>query len=188
MSVAVLFLVIGLLLIALLTLVSLRIRSADQVSPELPNSDEAAPAFRADVPRQELSERLFGSEDSEFVASQGSDQLKLLFRRQRTALALSWIAEVRRGTAKLMHVHRLSARTSSQLEPLAELRVAANYFLLMFFCRFGALAIWLHGPAGLSGMIRGVDGLSSRLSQIIYTVLPTGQGEEGKIAVTPSFK
>jgi hypothetical protein len=172
MSVVVLFLAVGFLLIAVLLLSFLRRRTGDRVSTDLPEVDEEAGFSSVDTPRQPLTERLFGLEDWKFVESQDSDRIKHVFLQQRRDLAMAWMEILRRRTKRLMDLHRASARTSPQLQPLVELRVTMQYLLFRILWQFVALAIWLRGPLGMRGLIQSVDSLSGDLRQTIGHLFP----------------
>jgi hypothetical protein len=165
MIIAVLFLAIGLLLLALLML--LRVRTSDRASGELFENGRGVTSPDSRIPHRELTDRLFGPDDWEFVLAQGSDRIKRRFLQERRAVALAWMELVRLRTGELMHRHRILARTSSQLETVVELRLTLDYFSFQIFWQLVAVVIWLHGPLGLSTLIRRVDGFSERLSAVL---------------------
>lgn len=159
-----LFLAIGLLLMALLTFV--RMRTVDRVPGELFESATDLGFLDPDFRRRELADRLFGPDDWEFVLAQDSDRIQRRFLQERRALALAWMEVVRFRTREMMYRHRMLARTSSQLETVVELKLTLHYFSFEIRWQLVALFIWLHGPLGLSSLIRGIDGFSERLSEI----------------------
>jgi hypothetical protein len=182
MSIAVLFLATGLLLIVLLLRLFSRDRTGDRVSIELLDNTEEVGSFYPRLPRRELTHRLFGSDDWVFVLSQKSDRTKRIFLQERKSLALAWMKAVRRSTKELMNHHRMMSRTSSELETFVELEVVANYFLFQILWQFVVLAIWLHGPTGLSGLISRVDASCERFSAAIKELLPAELDAEAKAA------
>ena len=153
---AILFLILAVLLIVLLAFLLQRIAAPVRELGELPKYDE--------VPR-ELADRLFGSDDWEFIVAHGSDRLKGEFLRERKILALSWLRSVRASTNMLMEAHRASARASSQLDAFVELKLAVTVLRLRFFCRFLAFVILLRGPVGMQDLIARLDALSERVLQ-----------------------
>jgi hypothetical protein len=160
------FLAIGLLLIALLILLLLRPKGAAYALSESSQNEDSAPALFAEPFPQQLGDRLFGSEDWDFVVKERSARLRRLFLQQRTALALSWLRGVRGNATKLIRVHSAAARTNSRLEPLVEVRVVVDYLFFQVLCQILALAIWLRGPVNLSRFIRYADDLSKQLYEV----------------------
>ncbi len=163
------FLADGLVLIVLLILLLLRERSTDQARLESSEGDKTLEALRREALLQELTDRLFGSEDWHFIVKQGSAPLRRLFLQQRTALALSWLQTVRANARRLMRIHRAAVRTSPRLEPQVELTVAVDYLLFEVLCQVITLAIWLRGPVAMGRLVGYADDLSARLYEVIAT-------------------
>jgi hypothetical protein len=160
------FLAVGLLLTVLVFFLIRRSIASAHDHAESPKSQGLLGAFPAEFFPRELAARLFGSEDWEFIAKQGSERLKRLFLQQRTALALYWLRGVRANATKLIRVHGAAARTDSRLEPLVEARVVFDYLFVQILCQVLALAIWLRGPVNLSHFIRYADDLSKQLYEV----------------------
>lgn len=176
---------VGLLLLVVYSLFSAR--AAEGLGGESLNVEETVARFAAEVGFAELAERLFGPEDWNFVLEQRSERAKRIFLRQRTALALGWIDAMRVLATGLMRRHRLAARSNAQLDPTVEFRLACEYFGFQFLCGSVALAVRLHGPVGLSGVVRRFGGLFERLSQGIRE-LSTREMGEGEPAASYTFK
>jgi hypothetical protein len=178
MSEALPFLGIGLLLIVFLILSLLREKGPDRPVFERSEGDKTPSALHAEPFPQEWTDRLFGSEDRDFIAKQGSARLTRLFLHQRTALALSWLHNVRVHLRKLMRVHRAAVRTNSRLKPLVELRIGVDYLLFEMLCQLIALAIRLRGPVDLKRLVGRLDSLSSQLSEVIMRFSPSELARE----------
>ena len=159
---------LGLFLLVLMAVLLYRFRSSGAAQESMPRPGVP---LSVEIP-QELVERLFGSDDWNFVRAQGSEQLSRLFLRERRELALSWMRGVRERASGLMNSHRLAARASSYLKPLDELRVAVYYLLFELLCRSFALAVWLRGPVALAGLIERIDYLSGQLSRAAGATRP----------------
>jgi hypothetical protein len=166
------FLAVGLLLIVLLTLSVLRARAADHALIESSEDDKTLAALRREALLQELTDRLFGSEDWHFIVKQGSARLRRLFLQQRTALALSWLRAVRANARRLVRIHREAVRTSRRLKPQDELTVAVDYLLFEMLCQVISLVIWLRGPVAMGRLVGYADGISARLYEVITKMLP----------------
>lgn len=163
MSGALLFLVVGLLLILLLILSVWRTNEEGHARLGSFEDDSFPAVHHAEPLPQELAARLFGPQDQEFIAKQGCTGLKRLFRQQRTELALCWLRAVRTNATDLIRVHSQAARKSSGLVPLVESKVVLEYFGIQMICRFLALVIWLRGPVDLSRLVGYMDDLSMGL-------------------------
>lgn len=160
------FLAVGLLLTVLVFFLIRRSIASAHDRAESSKGQGLLGAFPAEFFPRELTARLFGSEDWEFIAKQGSEKFKRLFLQQRTALALNWLRGVRANATRLIRVHSVAARTNSQLEPLVEVRVVVDYLFVQGLCQILALAIWLRGPVNLSRFIRYADDLSKQLYEV----------------------
>lgn len=183
MSVAMLFLGIGFLLLAVLLLLFIQHRSAERVSTDVLDGGTEVGSCFADIP-PELTDRLFGPEDWKFVENQGSERTRYVFVRERRDLAFAWMEVLRRRTKQLIGHHRTMARTSPQLEPLVELRLAIRYLAFLISWHFLALAIWVRGPVGLRSLTRSVDSLSGELRNTIENLFPEGLGAADQQAMS----
>jgi len=178
MSGATPFLVAGLLLIILLIFSLLRGGKAGSALSEPAEDGTPHDALLKEPLLQELEARLFGSQDYDYMAKQGPAELRRLFLNERSELALSWVQCVRAHANKLIRVHRIAARRSSQLAPMVEVRVAVNYLLFEMLCQLVALVIWVRGPADLGRLIGYVDGFSGQLSEVVMRFSAAGLGRE----------
>ncbi|HVH72045.1 MAG TPA: hypothetical protein VNB49_13155 [Candidatus Dormibacteraeota bacterium] len=174
MTGAFLFVATGLLLIILLILSFLQIRAAGHALGEPREGDGRRDAFPREPYQQELGVRVFGSQDYDFIAKQGSSRLTRLFLEQRTSLALSLLRNVRANATRLIRVHSRAARTSSHLDPLIEARVVADYLFIQLFCQGLALLVWLRGPVNLFRWVGYADEMSKRLYGLTVKIIPAG--------------
>lgn len=166
------FLVLGLFLLILVILLVQRAIPSDHDPAASSEDGEAQAALFVESFPQQLADRLFGSEDWEFIAKQESRRVKQLFLQQRTALALSWLRGARANATQLIRVHSATARKNSGLQPLVELRVIADYFIFQMLCQAIALVISLHGPVAMRRLVGYADVLSARLREVITKMLP----------------
>jgi hypothetical protein len=179
------FVAVGLLLIVLLILSLLWARGANHTVLASCEEDEVPAALPREASSQELTDRLFGSEDWEFIARQESAQLRRLFLRQRTTLALSWLRGEGANATNLIRIHIAAARKNSRLEPLVELRVIADYLVFQVLCGLIASVIWVRGPVAMRRLVGYTISLSERLHDVIMGVFPVelanGNGKHGPI-------
>jgi len=120
----------------------------------------------------EFTSRIFGATDAEFVAKQGTRQLRRRFAKQRKDIALAWLRCARADAAALMRVHRAAVRTSRHLEPLVELRLAWTYWAYLIYCDFLAILVRLHGPVNLQRLANYADSRSEYLHELVGRFLP----------------
>ncbi len=166
------FLVLGLFLLILVILLLQRAIPSDRDPAQSSEDGETQVALFVESFPQQLADRLFGSEDWEFIAKQESRRVKRLFLQQRTALALSWLRGARANATQLMRVHSATARKNSRLEPLVELKVIADYFVFQMLCQMIAAIIRVRGPVAMGRLVGYADALSERLYEVITRVLP----------------
>jgi hypothetical protein len=166
------FLALGLLLLVLVIVLLQRAAPSEHDPAEFSEEGETPAALYAESFPQRLVDRLFGSEDWEFMAKQEPARLKRLFLQQRTALALSWVRDARTNATKLIRIHSAVARKNSRLEPLVELRVIADYLVFQILCQLIASVIWLRGPVAMGRLVGYADDLSERLYEVISRAFP----------------
>jgi hypothetical protein len=166
------YLVSGLLLLALVAQLFRKKAIENRNLGLSSENEEQETAVQPEEISQQLTARLFRSEDWDFVAKQGSARLERLFLQQRTALAHAWLRRVRANVRGLMRTHRVAARTSSQLRLREELEVACEYVLFQMLCQCIALLIWFRGPIHLGRVIGYAEGLSERISKIVPGLVP----------------
>jgi len=154
------FVAIGLLLIGLLGALLRRNESAAQDSFALPHTYSSFPSLKFEERRKDILDRVFGHEDWDFILNHGSKEIRRLFLIERKKIALSWLSEIRSQSKAAMSFHVSHARTSQRLQPIQELKLAADFFGIRAKCVFIAVMILLRGPVALRGMV----GRASRLS------------------------
>lgn len=123
----------------------------------------------------ELSGRIFNPEDSDFVASESPLRIARSFRRQRAALALDWLAEVRKHFSLLMRAHRRAARDNPDLKPAGEVRLGFEFLLFEVTTGILYLVIWLIGPLHAAALVGYSLGLAGQLRKMTEDILPGGR-------------
>ena len=166
------FLVLGLLLLVLVILLLRRPIAWEPDSTDSSEQQQTQAALDAEAFPLQLVDRLFGSEDWEFVAKQDSPRVKRLFLQQRAALALSWLRAARASATRLIRAHSASARKNSRLEPLVELRVIVDYLVFQMLCQMIAAVIRFRGPVAMRRLVGYADRLSERLFEVVPGVFP----------------
>ena len=170
MSGVTIYFVIGVLLMAVL--IGLLVQLRDMNRAPLEPADDTC---RGEIPSRELTNRIFGPEDWEFVSNEGSESLRRLFLSRRKALAIAWVRAISADVSRLMRVHRTTARRSSALKPISELRVTLGFLVFQIICQLFICAIRLSGPTRMRGFARPIGELSEWVANVITQFLPTQQ-------------
>lgn len=166
-------LAIGFLLIVLLVFLRHRSEavSALDTSHLLASSAMTTPGLPSEERQKELLDRLFGAEDWEFVLSRAPKEVQRLFLRERREIAFCWLSEIRSQAKAAMQFHTAHAKRSEHLQPLLELRLLADYFLIQAKCGFVAAVLLLRGPIALRKMVKQVGGLPDQLRSLLALAL-----------------
>jgi len=173
MSETLILLAIGLLLFGLLTVLLRRTESTgDERFTQ--SYDGSLPALlRFEDRRKEILERIFGSEDWNFVLGHASREIRQLFLFERKQIALSWLSEIRSEARAAMHFHVSHAGKSKKLLPMLELKLAVDYLSIRLKCGLIALVLLLRGPVALRRMVGHASHLSDQLRGLLEVALQT---------------
>jgi len=98
------------------------------------------------APHRELGERIFGPEDWDFVSRDTPSEIRRMFQRERTVLALSWLRRTRLQVSQVMRAHVAVAQQSDDLRLATEIRLALSYFLFLILCNSLIGWVWFQGP------------------------------------------
>ena len=179
MSAALPFLAIGLLLIILLIFLLIRSKGSGRSLSQSAEDQETLTDFQLEPFPQELVERIFGSQDWDYVRVYESERIQCLFREERKKLAISWLRGTRVQAKALMRFHKVHAAKSVELEPVSEIRLAFDYFLFRLSCGLLAGLIWLRGPIDAKRLVGFASGFSDRLRSLASALLAAEQPAEG---------
>lgn len=97
--------------------------------------------------------RIFAVEDWQFV-SKGPSEIQQLFRRERSALAGSWVRRTRKLISQVMRAHLIAVRNSEELQVTTEIRLALSYLFYVVLCDLLIVLIWLRGPVSTRISVR----------------------------------
>ena len=164
-------LAIGFLLIALLVYLLRRRGSEEADVPWLRDEDLAIPSAHSEYHRKEQLDRIFGDEDWEFIRRSTSRRVQQLFLKERKGIALSWLSRLRSEARTGMHLHVARVRASQELAPLAELRLAIDYYAFQAKCGLIAAILLLGGPMALRNMVGQAESLSNNLRGMLEAAL-----------------
>jgi hypothetical protein len=94
----------------------------------------------------EIVERIFTRVDYEFLLSESTEEVQELFLTERKRLALLWAGHLLQRIRNLQQFHLGSARFYSRLRLRTEIRLASEFFTLLWVCRALQATIYLRGP------------------------------------------
>ena len=123
--------------------------------------------------RKDILDRLFGCEDWHFVLNHGSKKVQQLFLLERKKIALCWLSEIRSQSKAAMRFHVSHASKSEKLQPIQELKLAIDFFMIRIKCAFIAVMLLLRGPVALRGMVGRASRLSGQFQGWLEVVLQT---------------
>jgi hypothetical protein len=90
--------------------------------------------------------RIFSSEDMEFISRSASNNARRLFLRERKILALQWLRLMQKQVAQLMDVHLRLAGHTYDPSPGFEFRLTAKYLTFALFSYIVMFQLWMRGP------------------------------------------
>ena len=106
------------------------------------------------APHRDLGERIFGPEDWDFVSRDTPSEIRRMFQRERTFLALTWLRRTRFQVSQVMRAHVAVAQQSDDLRLATEIRLALSYFVFLILCNSLIGWVWLRGPVRTSRIVR----------------------------------
>lgn len=157
------FLPIAILFLVILFYCTLRTRKPAIGPRALSDAQETLSILELELPPRALAEKIFSTQDWDFVSHQTSLQVQRAFLDERGAIALFWLRRTRRQAARLMRFYRRAVRGNINLSPAIEIRIAANYILFLLVYQILLGLIWLGGPLYARKMARYAIGVAEQL-------------------------
>jgi len=166
------FLPIALLLLAILLVWALRTRGPAADNKTSPDAREALTSLeQLELPSQAVVERVFATQDWDYISSQTSPRIQRMFLRERRTIALSWLRQMRKQAAHLVDLHLRVVRRNVNLRPATEIGLAFRYVLFLLQSEVLAVLIWLVGPFRSRRMVDYAVGVAQQLGYISGRVL-----------------
>jgi hypothetical protein len=91
-------------------------------------------------------ERIFSTEDMEFISHSSSPRARRLFQEERKDLAIQWLRKTQKQVAQLMDLHLRLAGHTYEPSPRFELRLGVKYLAFLLVSYFLLFLLWLRGP------------------------------------------
>ena len=135
--------------------------------PSEDRTDDLRRPCPADPQTAACIQRIFSSEDRDFVEKQGSTRLRQVYRAERTHVALYWVKRASSDVAQIMRDHRLGARESQNLEVAREVGLTLRYAEFRILCGMLVLLIRLFGPHALKDMATYTLDVSQSIGRVL---------------------
>jgi len=142
----VLFLALGSGLILLLLVLAERNRRVEGGAEAVFEARQALVVLQVELLPPAILERIFQQNDLQYVVAQAPRQIQELFLQERQKIVLSWVAQLRKQILSLKEFHLGAARFYAGLSPRTELRLAADFLVLLSICRALQIAVRWRGP------------------------------------------
>lgn len=159
------FLTVGGVLFVFLLLLARR-GKAEGGAEALVNARQALLTLQTELLPAGLVGRIFAKDDLEFVDSEGSQEVRDLFLRERQKVALLWVERVKDEIRLLRYLHLGSARFYARLDLKTEVVLAADFGLLLISCKALELVFVMRGPFAAPRMVGTVANAAARVCDI----------------------
>lgn len=132
--------------------------------PDIHNSGDRDGVFAQEAEgAEQVLQRVFSSEDEEFIAGLASVDLQKLLAQERKKLALRWLTRRTVEARQIMREHARAARTSRDLQASGEVQLFVRYAELRALCGLLFVLVIAVGPSGLSRLAMQTDTLFVRM-------------------------
>jgi hypothetical protein len=115
---------------------------------------------------QEFVSQIFSRADWDFVRGVRCAGIERLYQRERRRVAVVWVRQTSAMIRKVMREHAEAARQSKNLDVLVEIKILAQYLVLMATCAILSMAIQTVGPLWLGGLAQFAQRLSVRVAKL----------------------
>ena len=92
------------------------------------------------------TKRIFATDDMEFIAREGTLEVRHLFVKERQSLAVKWLRLTQKQDAQLMDLHLKLASYTFEPSPRFEFRLTVNYLCFVLVSIVLLTLLWLRGP------------------------------------------
>ena len=159
----VLFLAAGFCLLLLVTYLFLRSVPSTEHSARPAQAEETLRTLSFELPSRLLLERICSRQDLDFVATEAHD-LQRKFLRERKAVMFLWLKNVRHSVVQVVDFYRAAVRTNASVNPVVEIRFAANYGAFLLLWEIARGLVWIQNPVAAQRIISRVFGIADQLS------------------------
>jgi len=168
------FLALGVILLAILLAVLLLRETPDPFLPSSGNqgrqSARVLTVLDLNLPSGELADRIFARGDLDFVLRE-APLLKHMLLQERTRVAILWLKDMRIQMGQIFRFYRTATRNNAALEFWTELRIAWDYFTFLFMVSNLQALIYLLGPFVVRGMVARTFAVADRISSEVGQTL-----------------
>ena len=93
-----------------------------------------------------LTNRIFGSDDAQFISSVGTAEVQSFFEKERKTIAIKWIRKTQKEMARLMDIHLKLASYTYNPSARYEFSFAAKYMLFVLASYIALFMVFIEGP------------------------------------------
>ncbi|HEY0704760.1 MAG TPA: hypothetical protein VGD60_18470 [Candidatus Acidoferrales bacterium] len=123
-------------------------------------------ALQRELLPRDFIDRLFDRHDLEYVHNELPADIQRLFLEERKRISLLWVQRIRSEILNLMHFHRGHSRFHSKISVLTEIRLAADFTVLLVICRMLEAIFYFRGPYAAPRLVYSVAATAARLCTV----------------------
>jgi hypothetical protein len=91
-------------------------------------------------------QRIFSTEDMEFISHSSTPKVQRIFLKERKALAIQWLRKTQKQVTQMMDLHLRLAGYTHEPSPRFELKLTAKYLTFFLVSYILLFLLWLRGP------------------------------------------
>ena len=170
---AILFGTLGSIFLAALLVWAIRREPEERAADSANETTAFFSAFSIRLPSREITNKIFGDEDFEFIQSAASPRVEREYLAARRKLSLLWLGEVRRAVEGLFRLYRTIVRHHVELTPTVELGVLLVFLRFELFAAVFAVLLHLTSPSQTVRLTRSAERQTKKL--IALLAFPLGE-------------
>jgi hypothetical protein len=113
--------------------------------------------------QRELADRIFDSQDWEFVSCETSLEIQKVFQKERAVLAICWLQRARSETSHALWQNAKAIARSKNVELYTKKELVVNYSLFLVLCSFLIVLIRFRGAFATQRGVNHALHLNARL-------------------------
>ena len=117
------------------------------------------------------TQRIFATDDMQFIARTGSPEVQHLLVKERRSLAIRWLRLTQKQVRQLMDVHLKLASYTFEPSPGFEFRLTVNYLCFVAASNALLMLVWLRGPFKAARIVGYTLGVAEHFCSVFNTRL-----------------
>jgi hypothetical protein len=131
--------------------------------PAARSSGSGPQDFAVEFPSRLAGERICSEDDLRFIEGH-APELRSQYLRERKALMLIWLRNLRQAVASSVRSHRAAASVESSAKLTIELRLAAEYLSFLVLWQAASSLVWMTNPVTARFITSRVISVGEQLS------------------------